>query len=99
MSSTSPFGRLRENTEQIVPRRGVEAERLAGERSHSGLSPDVQIFDRALAVDPCQAAGRGVAVRSSYQRGPGGGRDAPPIQITLPEEFRHFRIFVVSRRI
>jgi hypothetical protein len=55
-----PTDRITENHAQIVPcGRPIEKD-LKGEGPGDGLSRDVEVFDRALAVDPSQRASRDV---------------------------------------
>ena len=65
---------------------GSVAKCLAAERPRDRLTAGVEIFDRALAVDPGQAAGRRVQDGSTDQLGPRGRVDASPIQIGAPEK-------------
>ena len=55
---------------QIIPGRRLGSKRLAGERPRRRLTPGVEVLDRALAVDPRQAASRRVQDGSTDQLGP-----------------------------
>ena len=52
----------------------------------TACSPRVEVFDRALAVDPRQRASRHVQDRTTDQFRPSGRVEASPIEIAVPEQ-------------
>src|SRR5205085_189483 len=68
VTGSESIRRLVEELQEIVPGRRLASQGLAGEGSRQSLTPRIEIFDWALAVDPRQAAGRRVPVRSSSGR-------------------------------
>jgi hypothetical protein len=77
----SPTNRVFEELQQIFPGRWLGSKRLAGEGPRQNLASGVEILDRALAIDPSQAAGRRMPVGTTDQLVLPGGLEVSPIEV------------------